>query len=441
MRTASHILAAWGTLAWACAASAPAQLVFDGAVLDAAGRIERAGISALRMPQGGVGGTGAAGGGEMSVIDPRGGGRSRPIGETLALVPRSWAEQQSPGAAAPDAWALAGSPYIELVDGQRFVGRPGRIGEEGETIAWVHERFGTLSLSIDEVARFVMRPGTDREPAAAAEAEVRTDTLWLVNGDRLEGFLETIGPRAGGEGFALTIESGGNRVTVPVDQVVRARFANPRRPAKGATAWLTDGSIVSLAAISTDTAHDALLLTSTLTSTRPNAPAESPAGASTAQFAAADVAAIAFDAARLAPLAGMPILSHTPIGLPRRPGPRVEAFDALPTPLGASDVLIPGPMEVEWALPAGASRLIGAARLDEADWMWGECVVVVEIVGASGPARELARLNLGGSSVAAPLSAELGGSKAGDRLRIRIEPGELGPIRDRVRLERVMLLR
>lgn len=437
----SHISASGAVIAWACVASASAQLVFDGALLDANGRLERAGISALRLLQG-EGGAGGGGGGEMTVIDSRGSARSRPVGEALALVPRSWADPQSPGAAAPDPWAMTGSPYIELVDGQRFVGRPGRIGAEGETVAWVHERFGTLSLPIDEIARFVMRPGA---PAAASAPDapggVKSDTLWLVNGDRLEGFLETIGPRAGGEGFALTIESGGNRVTVPVDQVVRAQFANPARPAKGAVAWLADGSIVALAAVATDTAHNSLLLTPSLVSARAAAAAESPGAATTAQFTSAEVSAIAFDSARVAPLAQAPILSHTPIGLPRRPGPRVDAFEMLPTPLGAADVLIPGPMEVEWALPAGANRLIGSARLDEADWMWGECTVVVEVVPASGQARELVRFDLGASSIATPLNAELGGSKPGDRLRVRIEPGELGPIRDRVRLERVMLLR
>ncbi len=426
-----------------CAASF-GQLVFDGAVMDSSGRLERAGVSSLRLQAGGTGG------GEITLIDPRGAARTRPLGESIALVPAAWTSEGSPaGGARMDAWALAGAPFVELVDGQRFVGRPGRIGAEGETIAWVHERFGTLMLPIDEVARFVMRPGEERVSPAAAP---KSDTLWLVNGDRIDGFLETIGPRTGGEGFALTMsvgdvrapgKSGANRVTVPVDQVVRAQFANARRAMKGPVVWLADGSVVALGAAVTDAQKSALLLTASAAKAPAQAErgaAESPGATAMALFPAQDISAIVFDSTRVSGLAGLEIVAHRPIGLARRPGPRVDAFDAMPAALGAADVLIPGPMEVEWAMPAGASRLVGTARLDEPDWTWGECVVVVEVVSGTA-SREVSRASLGGSAVQAPLSAEIGATRLGDRLRIRVEPGELGPIRDRVRLERVVLLR
>jgi hypothetical protein len=429
------------TIAGWCCAVAQAQLVFDGSLLDAAGRLERVGVSMIRSAPADEPQTA----GEITIIDSRGASRTRPLGDTIALVPAAWAEgQPSTGLSQIDAWLLAGSPFIELVDGQRFVGRPGRIGAEGETIAWIHERFGTLTLPIDEVSRLVMRPAMPGESAQADDAP-RSDTILLANGDRLEGFLEHIGPRAGGEGFALTIDTGGggNRITVPVDQVIRAQFANPRRAPRGPVAWLADGSVVGVSSIKTEPEKSMLLLTASaaiLPKQGDNSP-ESPGASATAAFASRDVTAIVFDSARTAPLAQMQILSHRPIGLPRRPGPSLDAADTVPVPLGAADVLIPGPMEVEWAMPAGSARLIGTARLDEADWTWGECVVVVEVVSGSSAPRQVARINLGGSVVAAPLATELGATKAGDRLRIRIEPGELGPIRDRVRLERVLLIR
>lgn len=424
-----------------CCAVATGQLVFDGSLLDAAGRLERVGVSMIRSAPA----DGPQAAGEITIIDSRSASRTRPLGDTIALVPAAWAEgQPSTGLSQIDAWLLAGSPFIELVDGQRFVGRPGRIGAEGETIAWIHDRFGTLTLPIDEVSRLVMRPAMPGDPAQA-EGAPKSDTIWLANGDRLEGFLEHIGPRTGGEGFVLTIDTagGGNRITVPVDQIIRAQFANPRRAPRGPVAWLADGSVVGLSAIKTETDKAMLLLTASA-ATRPaqagNTP-ESPGATATAPFASRDVTAIVFDSARTAPLAQMQILSHRPIGLPRRPGPRLDAADTVPVPLGAADVLIPGPMEVEWAMPAGSARLIGTARLDEADWTWGECVVVIEVLSAAAAPRQVARINLGGSIVAAPLAADVGATKAGDRLRIRIEPGELGPIRDRVRLERVLLIR
>ena len=177
---------------------AHAQLVFDGALLDSSGRVERAGITALRI--------GSGSSSELSETGPRGLVRTRGLGETLALVPGWWAEA-SPGGAgghtdAPAPLRIsAPEPFVELVDGQRFVGRPGRIGAEGEAIAWVHEKFGTLMLPIDEVARFVLRPtpGDEHTPPGTPAA----DTIWLINGDRLEGFVETVGSRVGGEGFAV----------------------------------------------------------------------------------------------------------------------------------------------------------------------------------------------------------------------------------------------
>jgi len=98
-------------------------------------------------------------------------------------------------------------------------------------------------------------------------------------------------------------------------------------------------------------------------------------------------------------------------------------------------------MEVEWALPTGVTRVLGTARLDDVDAVWGECVVVVELLTAGSAAREVARMKLGNTALLVPLTADLGTTTAGDRLRVRVEPGELGPIRDRVRLERVLLLR
>jgi len=425
------------TLAGSFATAAAGQLVFDGGEMDATGAVERVGIASIRTLPG-------ATGGELSVIDVRGVARTRTLAETIALVPSAWAEgQPSPGAAAIDAWALAGAPFIELIDGQRFVGRPGRISADGETIAWLHERFGTLLFPLDEVARFVMRPGAT-DTVTTSSAAAKSDTIWLINGDRLEGFLESIGPRSGGEGFALTIDAGGAPVTIPVDQVIRAQFANPRQALAGPVAWLADGSVVRLAAIETDPQRSVLSLTASAARRvggPPGDASESPGTIATARFSTTELSAIVFDSSRVLPLAGLEVLSHRPIGLSRRPGPRIDAVDAIPAALGAADVLLPGPMEVEWALPTGVTRVVGTARLDEVDTTWGECIVVAELLTRGGIPREVARIKLGNTAVLASLSADLGTTAAGERLRIRVEPGELGPIRDRVRLERVLLLR
>ena len=187
-----HLLLAAAIIPSVLCAPARAQLVFEGALLESSGRVERAGITSLRIGTSGVS--------ELSETGPRGFVRTRAPGEILALVPGWWADAfpgSASGLAASAPRDGAPEPFIELVDGQRFVGHPGRIGSEGEAIAWVHEKFGTLMLPIDEVARFVLRPLPG--DTLSLPGTPSADTLWLINGDRLEGFVETVGSRAGGE--------------------------------------------------------------------------------------------------------------------------------------------------------------------------------------------------------------------------------------------------
>lgn len=412
-------------LADSAAAAAPP--IADIAILDRRGAAEPAAISSIEIAQGGRGG-GGGGGGEVRIIEPRGAERARPLADFLALVPRWWGD----GAGFDSASAGAmGTGWLELTDGQRLPGRPGVVSEAGEQVVWMSDRFGELRIELDRVRRMVMRPTESARSGPRA-----SDTVWLVNGDRLEGFVESVNPAQGAaeSGLAIVIESGGSRTVVPAAQIAEARLANPATVAAGPVAWLADGTVVRLHAMTTDVPRSMFRIVAAAMGDRPGV-----------LLAPGDLLALAPDPRRFVPLGAVPVASHRPIGLVRRPGPMALLRDDQPAALGASDVLIPGPMVVEWALPEGVVRLAGAARLDEPDWAWGECTVVAELVpdGAptGEPGREVARVRLGGSVVRAPLAFDLPATRAGERLRIRVEPGELGPIRDRVRLERVLLIR
>lgn len=419
MPTPMTLLASALLLAESAAAAAPP--IADVAILDRQGAAEPAAISSIEIAQGGRGG-------EVRIIEPRGAERARPLADFLAIVPRWWGDGAGFDSAAGGA---SSAGWLELTDGQRLPGRPGVVSEAGEQVVWMSDRFGELRIELDRVRRMVMRPtGSARSGAPAV------DTLWLVNGDRLEGFVESVDPAAGAaeSGLAIVIESGGSRTVVPSAQIAEARLANPVSAAAGPVAWLTDGTVVRVNSLMTDVPRSMFRLGAAAAGDRPGV-----------LLAPGDLLALAPDPRRFMPLGTVPVAAHRPIGLMRRPGPVAMLRDDQPAALGAADVLIPGPMVVEWALPEGVVRLVGAARLDEPDWAWGECTVVAELVpdGAptGEPGREVARARLGGAVVRAALAFDLAPTRAGERLRIRVEPGELGPIRDRVRLERVLLIR
>lgn len=406
-------------------ADAGAPPIAEMALLDRAGAAETVAVSSIEIGRASA---------EVRTVEPRGAERARPLSGVLALVPRWWAGGSGGGGGGwPDSSAAAlasTSGWVELTDGQRFPGRPGPIADAGERLAWVSDRFGEFSIDLDRVRRVVVRPGE-----SARGAETATDLLVLANGDRVEGFVESIRPTASpADGaFAAVVQTGDARAVIPVSQIAEVRFANPPVPAAGPVAWLSDGTVARLSGATTDVSRGLLSL---------RADVNSAAGAGGGVVVApGDLLALAPEPGRIVPLSAVPVAAHQPIGLSRRPGPRSAYRDDRPAPLNAADVLIPGPMVVEWALPEGVSRLVGAAALDESDRAWGECTVTAEVLPASGAPVPVFTGALGGAVVRLPMAFDLPRTASGDRLRIRVDPGDLGPIRDRVRLERALLIR
>lgn len=399
--------------------------IAEMSLLDRAGAAETVSISSLEI------GPAAA---EVRTVEPRGAERARPLAGVLALVPRAWG--WSGGGAWPETSAASVLPsvsgWMELTDGQRFPGRPGPVVEAGERLVWVSDRFGEFAIDLDRVRRIVVRPGD-----APRDASTTTDTLLLANGDRVEGFVESLRPTASpADGaFGAVVQAGATRALIPVSQIAEVRLASPAVPAAGPVVWLSDGTVARLSGATTDVSRGLFRLQADVLASAP--------GAGGVVIPPGDLLALAPDPGRLVPLSVVPVASHRPVGLARRPGPRSASRDDRPAPLNAADVLIPGPMVVEWVLPDGASRLIGAAVLDEADRAWGECTITAEVLpaGAADAPQRVFSGALGGAVVRLPLAFDLPRTGPGDRLRVRIDAGELGPIRDRVRLERVLLIR
>ena len=151
------------------------------------------------------------------------------------------------------------------------------------------------------------------------------------------------------------------------------------------------------------------------------------------------LAGVVPDPSRIIPLAALPIAAQQPADGRLGAAPAHALPDA-GAPLAAADILLPGPMTVEWAIPSGATSIIGYAQMDDRSFAWGDCTVTVSIAHPGAPERELAKSRLNATTPSLTISSDLGPLKPGDVLRVRTDPGQRGPIQDRVVLRRMLLL-
>src|SRR5690606_5738490 len=107
------------------------------------------------------------------------------------------------------------------------------------------------------------------------------------------------------------------------------------------------------------------------------------------------VSALAFDAGRLTALSDLAIERHEPAEARRMSRPPVAQRQHA-APLGAGDIVLPGPMTVEWTLPEGAARLAGWVTLPESSFTWGDCRLIIETIDEDGRVSEAAQARLRG---------------------------------------------
>jgi hypothetical protein len=379
---------------------------------------------------------------QVTYLDAAGERRTEPLSGVVALAPLAWLDPP----AEPIALLSAELPLqrLDLVDGQRLVGRiapdpddPPATAKDAETVRFTHDRLGALAVPLDRVRRFSAEP---RRVGDLSHEDLSgpADVVLLANGDRLEGLVARLGPAVAVD--CEPVVRPGSRpgaaprpepVSVDIDQVLVARLVNPPARMTGARVELADASV--LAATTVHAAADAAQLAVL--------PALAPAGSPPAPLPLSDLAGVVPDASRVVALASLPIAAQERAP-GRLPGPGASVVSEEDAPLGAADILVPGPMRVEWELPKGATRLLGQLRLDESAMAWGDCTVVLSVApsGGTAPDREIARAALNSGNPAAPVAADLPPWKPGDRLRLRVQSGPRGPIQDRVLLRRALIL-
>lgn len=303
---------------------------------------------------------------------------------------------------------------LELTDGQRFPGAILPTSSDGETVRWVHPALGELVFPLDRIDG--AHPIGEGERVRDADGARIEDEITLANGDVLRGFLA-------GFGDPIVFETDGRETSIPADRVESMRLANERVRPEGVYLWLSDGTIARATDIVTGAGRDRMTFTID--------------SGQSAEYRVESLRGISFDSSRLVPLASLTPSAQSPTGGRIHAEPidyRASSYDDSDlgrATLGLATIDFPGPMEVRYELPERAARFGGTFTLDRTTAPWGDCVVEIELDG-----RVLFSQRLHSEGPKAPFTV----TASGRELVVRIDPGNYGPILDRVSLERAIVL-
>ncbi len=305
---------------------------------------------------------------------------------------------------------IAPAGWIELTDGQHLPGRLEIANVKPDSVSWRHPSLGASAWPLESVSVIAMQSDVRAKDVPPASAG---DVVLLTNGDRLEGFVASIGE-------TLSMDVGGQPLEIPAARVRVVRLANPLAPARGTRLRLDDGTIVACSIKAYDTRS---LTITTSGSTEPK------------EISPREVVSLNLAAERLVPLAR---LSGSMTGPESRfwiPPMRVEGDSA--APLGANDVTISGPGTASWLVPAATARASMTLELAPSSREYGDLTVRVLI-----DSREVAKHRLTADSPRVEVRVDLGiATDAKERtLAVAIEPGQAGPIQNEILVRRALLL-
>lgn len=293
----------------------------------------------------------------------------------------------------PTETATRAQHTLRLRDATVIRGRMASVDNAGRLV-WNSPILGDVAADLDAITSFTVADSAAGRPPLRAGSD---DVVELINGDTLTGFVDKITA----EKLVLSVED------TPLDlewsRIARVALANPIKQSPGT--WITlDGGT----RLRGDQARldDTGLKLETADGRQVAAPA---AGVRAIEFAGKR---------RLDPIAraGFEVTGGGSVfGVP------------MPPVIDGDRVQLHAPVSVTFELPDGANRFAATASLDPADLKWADCVIV--IADSKG---ELARHRLHAKSPRVELSV-VSRSPSG-LLRVTIEPGVNGPVRDRVTL-------
>jgi len=320
--------------------------------------------------------------------------------------------------------------WIQLNDGQRVAGVPatdrtvadsaGADSPDAATpdagpavdasFAWSSPLLGELAAPMDAIRTIVLDPDLPAAPFSEL-----ADAVVLINGDLRRGLIESIGRDV------VLRDDRGSLERLPLSSIASITLANPPASARGAMAWLADGSVVATRRLESEADGVRATLAPPLERVGHAPPLPGHA-----------ILAVAFADAGVRPIAslGEP-QGFDPVGRPWAHPPAVG--DPERTLLGAAPITIVGPARARWDLPADARRLSLRLRLREDCTTWGDCRATITINGRS--VGEV-RLHAGKPQATFQADVPAGGPAT---LGLSLGPGANGVIQDTVLLDGFLL--
>ncbi|MBX3390340.1 MAG: hypothetical protein KF691_12900 [Phycisphaeraceae bacterium] len=309
---------------------------------------------------------------------------------------------------------------LRLTDGQVVPGFLIASDSPGESLSWRSRRIGQFVVPLERASSLAL------SDAVHEEQSPQRDTAVLANGDRLEGFVVSIGKQ-------LVIEVGGKNNAIPIDRATQIELANPVEPGALPLVFLSDGS--------------ALAATDLASASSPGKPS-APSATATAQWALASdggtglvdiesIDSILFEPRAVVPLASIPI-EHS-VGLEGRrwtPTPFISPVNS--APLGLASITISGPAQVDWILPDGSQKFGASIMLPPGAAPWGNAAVSILVADASGSFREVAKAELSADKPAADIVANV---TDGSVLRLEVRSRAYSDVQSRVTLGEPLVLR
>ena len=301
---------------------------------------------------------------------------------------------------------------VELIDGQRLKGSWVGASKDGQSLIWKHEILGQVSLDLSRI-QSVMLPG--RTVEAWRRESSPLDTVRLINGDQIAGFVTAVDARD----IEFQVDGQKEAVRLPLDRVIAIRMSNPKQPEKGRPHWveLTDGSRVAIESL--QIGSDQLIMDSRLAFL-----------SDTNAVSMSQVARVIPGASKV----GVIELSNLPIRV--LSGGHVFGLVSPPR-TDSGSVELHAPVVVEVALPQSTARLGCTIRLATGgrtytqEWAWADCRVTIHV-----DRQEIAQVSLDVYDPAVTINVPTQGRV----LTIEVDEAANGPIMDRVVLEDAMLL-
>ncbi len=298
-------------------------------------------------------------------------------------------------------------PMLQLHDGQVFPGSFGMM-KSTEHVIWEHDWLGTLQIPVERIDRISMSGGTT---SSGSDADV--DTIRLVNGDVLRGFVSLIGD-------PVVIETDGEGVddgsSIPLSRIKEIDLFGERRQTGDSTIWAVDGTVATMPTI--ELREDSRIRTGHH-EFRVNMIGEEPE-----DLPLKKIHAISLSGSRFTPLSRIePERVSHPIIHPSRSGPMVTDASA---PMGLSPIGFRGPVTVRYPLPEGPLRFSSTVRIPTTSLDWGDCVLVFRVDDA-----EVHRVALNSENPESRIDVAIEGSV----FELDLLEGANGPVQDHLQFE------